>query len=260
MLKVVLFNFLISQAVFALPAFFVEKVENTPNICQSCFPSLIKWGGAPHCAPAAVSNSLVWLSKNGYPALQPFSESDPIRAQAKLVNELGDIMGTTSEEGTSPKQVLMGLSSYLLQKGVKYKRLAGVGWRSLPEVVSNDGAMVDPPWIKEGVLGNNSVWILVGWCKDDPKTSDCKIYAGHWLTVVGYGKDRKGHLNPNVLIVHDSAERAERINYYPLLKKLDHGTIDGKISAVGVLTLSGDIVFKPGADKAVIQGAYRLEL
>ncbi len=243
----------------ALPEFFIDKSNDVPNICQSCFPEIIKWGGHPHCAPAAISNSLVWLSKNGFPSLQPFQTGDPQKDQARLVNVLGDIMGTKESAGTSPQKALAGLRTFLQDKKVSFKRIAATGWRSVPDFVTLDHREVSLDWIKEGTLGQGSVWILIGWCHYDMAKDDCSIYDGHWMTVVGYGKNRLGEIDPNILIVHDPAERAERKNYYASIGSLEHGTIDSVRPAKGILTLSGDVILKPSADRGVIQGAYRLE-
>jgi len=88
------------------------------------------------------------------------------------------------------------------------------------------------------------------------------------MTVVGFGKNRAGRNDPEVLIVHDPAERAERKNYYPRIIPLRHGTLtdndpkshDETRPANLALSISGDVVLKPGADFRIIQGAYRLEL
>jgi len=80
------------------------------------------------------------------------------------------------------------------------------------------------------------------------------------MTVVGYGKNRRGDVDLNILVVHDPAERSERKNYYATISKLDNGTIDNSLAAKDVLTIQGDVVIKPGADAGLIQGAYRLEL
>lgn len=245
---------------FAIPPYFTEKADQVPNVCQSCYSETVKWGGKPHCAPAAVSNSLVWLSKNGFSSLQPFNSENQNMDQAKLVNALGDVMETTENGGTSPKKVLAGLKKFLEQKKVKFKRMAAVGWRSVPDFVAVDDSSVKLDWIKEGTLGKDSVWILIGWCKFDSVKNNCKIYDGHWMTVVGYGKNREGKEDSNILIVHDPAERSERKNYYATIGVLENGTIDGSKDAKGVLTLSGDVVLKPSADRGVIQGAYRLEM
>lgn len=249
----------LSLTAFSSPAYFTEKADAIPNICQSCFPKVIQWQGKPHCAPAAVSNSLIWLSENGYPQLQPFRDGDALQNQAKLVNSLGEVMDTT-ENGTSPRKVMSGLKKYFEQKKIKYKRLAAVGWRHVPEFVANDSSKVTMDWIKEGIIGKGSTWILIGWCKFDSKKKNCKIYDGHWMTVVGYGQDRSGKIDPDILIIHDPAERADRKNYYPKLIAGSAETIDDTIVAKDVFNLQGDVVLKPGADLGVIQGAYRLEL
>jgi len=88
------------------------------------------------------------------------------------------------------------------------------------------------------------------------------------MTVVGFGKNRAGRNDPEVLIVHDPAERAERKNYYPRITALRHGTLidndpnphDTARPANSALSISGDVVLKPGADFGIIEGAYRLEL
>src|SRR6478609_4203736 len=104
-MHIFLLLFFFSTKLFALPPYYVDKADSIPNICQSCFPKIVKWGGKPHCAPAAVSNSLYWLSKNGFPNLQPFQTSEPLTDQAKLVDLLGTEMNTTENGGTTPIKV-----------------------------------------------------------------------------------------------------------------------------------------------------------
>ena len=162
-------------------------------------------------------------------------------------------MGTSEIGGTTPSKMLNGLKKYLEEKNVKPFRLASIGWRSVPDFVSVDSSTVNLNWIKEGTLGKNSVWILIGWCKYNSVTDNCEIFDGHWMTVVGYGKDRSGRPDPNILILHDPAERAERRNYYAKTVALNKGKIDGSRSAKDVLTLTGDILLKPTADRGVIQ-------
>src|SRR5437868_419335 len=152
-MEIVLHLLLFAVHAFAIPAYFDQSASEVPSICQSCYPKIVQWGGKPYCAPAAVSNSLVWLSRNGYPSLQPFHDEDPLQAQARLMNRLGQIMGTSENGGTSPKQVLAGLKLYLEENHVKYQRLASVGWRSVPDYVPVDKPIADLSWIKEGTLG-----------------------------------------------------------------------------------------------------------
>lgn len=259
-MRILFLLFIFPIKLFAMPAYSTDKAEEIPNVCQSCFPKIIKWGGKPHCAPAAVSNSLFWLSKNGFPALQPFHSNDALLDHAKLVDLLGTKMDTTENAGTTPMKVLTGLKKYLDEKKISYKRMAATGWRDIPSFVLRDDPLTKIDWIKQGTLEKNSTWILIGWSKYDSKADHYKIYDGHWMTVVGFGKNRKGDIDPNIIIVHDPAERAERKNYYATVTELKQGTIENGIKAAGVLYLSGDVILKPGADFGLIQGAYRLEL
>jgi len=85
------------------------------------------------------------------------------------------------------------------------------------------------------------------------------------MTVVGYGKNRLGEVDPQVLIVQDPAERAERKNYFSTLTTLKHGVLidngppESSRDANGALSMTGDVVLKPGADFGIIQEAFRLE-
>ena len=80
------------------------------------------------------------------------------------------------------------------------------------------------------------------------------------MTVVGYGKDRLGTIDPDILILLDPAERSERRNYYTKIVTLDQEKIVGNSIPQRVLSLTGDVVIKPSANSGLIQGAYRLEL
>lgn len=266
--SIVLWSFFIlfSENLWALPDSNTQNVNKIPNICQTCFPKLIDWGGKPHCAPAAISNSLVWLASLGLSELQPFQGKDHNLSQAQLVQKLGLMMETDSESGTSPYRALNGLKKYLDERKVKFKRLAGAGWRDLPDFAVKDQQQTTLQWIQEGTLKKNSVWILIGWFRYEEKTDSYTIFDGHWMTVVGYGKDRKGQLNKNIIILHDPAERAERIAYYATVTALKHGTLLGREkkyyprTATGELSLTGDYIMKPTASHGLIQGAYRLEI
>ena len=255
---------------WALPEYFLDKVDAVPQICQSCMPKEIKWGGRPHCAAAAIAESLLWLAENGYPSVQPFQSGDVAVDRIHLVAALGEWMGTTATEGTSPRQALSGLRDFLSKQKVSYRGIKAVGWRSVPEFVSVQEQNTSLSWIKEGTLGNSSVWILVGWYRYSAEKGEYDLLDGHWLNVVGYGKNRAGKLDRDVLVVKDSAERSASQNkYYVRVEELKAGTLvdsSGTFSkylprpAAGSLSLSGELIFKAQATHAIVQGAYRLEM
>jgi hypothetical protein len=48
-----------------------DKIRDTPDLMQSLPAAALPEGGIAHCGPVAVSNSLVWLARHGYPQLAP---------------------------------------------------------------------------------------------------------------------------------------------------------------------------------------------
>lgn len=267
MIILLLITIFFHNNVYATVDFDVEKISEIPNICQTCYPKLVRWGGEPHCAPASVSNSIFWLSKNGFPNLLPFVDLDQNVAQAKLLNLLGDTMGTTDTEGTSPYKVMNGLKKYLDSKNVVYKKMAATGWRDVPSFVERKTEWPSLSWVQQGIKTAHSVWILVLWTRYNEKKDRYEIFGGHWVTIVGFGKNESGLTDKNILVIHDPAPRAQRRNYFSTATILSHGivyeedrsTISPK-DAKGAISLSGDFVFKPTASHGIVVGAYYLVL
>ncbi len=63
--------------VSALPSTYLTKVETTPDLRQSLPDAKLPFGGVPYCGPVAVSNSMVWLSRNGFERLAPVDVAKP---------------------------------------------------------------------------------------------------------------------------------------------------------------------------------------
>jgi hypothetical protein len=72
-LLALLFVFTASAYSFDLPDSYLIKVDTTPDLRQSLAAAHLPYGGDPYCGPVAVSNSLVWLSRNGFnpPRVRP---------------------------------------------------------------------------------------------------------------------------------------------------------------------------------------------
>src|SRR6266496_1521053 len=72
----------IPTAASKVPAIYLDKVGATPNLMQSLPEAKLPWNGAPHCGPVAVSNSMIWLGKNGYERLSlPGAEKPEVQGQ-----------------------------------------------------------------------------------------------------------------------------------------------------------------------------------
>lgn len=181
-----------------LPLVYLEKVKSCPDFCQTDqrFGEM-PGGGVQLCAPAAVSNALVWLDGHGFPELLE-AEKPAAREQADLIRVLssGEYM-QTDEDGTTPKQLMLGLEKYVQEAGYEVA-VEQKGWRSSYRRI---GKVPDETWMLRSCVGNSNVLINVGFYTR--KGEDFSRVSGHWVTLVGFksvGKER-------VLLVHDPAPR-----------------------------------------------------
>jgi hypothetical protein len=92
------------------------RVEETPDLMQSESRAGLPFEGAPYCGPVAASNSLIYLSKHGYPRLTAVSLPDA-RAQGELSLQLSKLMKTTRLGGTTPDGFMVGLRKYVGERG-----------------------------------------------------------------------------------------------------------------------------------------------
>ena len=264
---------LIATAAFAdgstpnsVPNTAIDKLGDTPDLMQSLAAAGLPDGGVAHCGPVAVSNSLVWLARHGYPRLAPTTKLTAA-SQGALARVLGEpnYMNTTYQDGTGVDGVLTGLAKYVGEHGYQFKYLGYQGWD--PSTSPYDTGLKVPQlqWIKEGLAGNAAVWLKIGWYKR--QDNDWKKFAGHWVTLVGYGVDEHGRAAPDVLIVHDPAPRSgERLsNDYVRVSALEPGTlrsISGRrsIPSEGFFRLGGGLRIKDGADIGVLDAAVVLRM
>ena len=240
-----------------LPKAYREKVDATPDFCQTDqrygkFPG----NGDELCAPVALSNSLIWLNRNGFPNLVP-KEKSTKSEQADLIRLLcsDDYLGTDLREGTPPKRVIAGLELFLKSRGYECK-FEQMGWRSS---VHRIGKVPDETWILRSCMGSSNLLINVGWYKSENNTY--RRLGGHWITLVGYKTDG----DKRVLLIHDPSSRSgndkktEACHIVPVAE--NHSLIPqtgSPIGAKGYFQLKG-INLKSGADTAIIDGAIAFE-
>jgi hypothetical protein len=247
-----------------------ERLDSTPDLMQSLPEAKLPRNGYTYCGPVAVSNSLIWLSRNGYPKLAPPDCKEPI-GQGSLALQLAQYFHTTGGKGTSPTMLLNGINKYVSDRGYKVKSLQYEGWQQHPKAFSVPGedtaaASEDIDWIKRGLVGHSAVWLMIGWYKYSPKTDTYSPYAQHWVSLVGCGKDKAGKPDPDILIIHDPAPRSGAIlsHDYVRVERLGGGAFakgSGRPkSAAGWYKLGGDLKIKKGADCGLIDGAVVLQL
>lgn len=243
------------------PARFLSAVE-IPDMAQSDPKGKFPLDGKMYCAPVAVSNALMAMFREEL-------EQEEM-TQYDLVDQLASIgyMNTNLKTGTNLDRLLRGLDRYVGErKGVKTHGVWFQGVRKHDREFSAGLRKPSLKWIQSHLAAHNSVWMLVGWYQYKAETKEYLRIGGHWVTVVGYGEDRRGRAAPNMLIVHDpamgSGMRARR--EYVSLTTQEEGLIseifsDYKFPAKGMYRLGGDLRLLPRAKFAFLDGAVSLQV
>jgi hypothetical protein len=248
---------------------YLEKLS-TPDLMQTDPLAHLPYDGKPFCGPVAASNAMVWLAKNGFPRLAPTASESAFgpAAQGAIARELGLYMGTSSDHGTGPKAFIRGIEKYINAKNYQIEKIQFQGFRKVGSPYATDKDRPELDWIKSGLVGPTGVWLELGWYKRQTGTDVFSRFDGHYLTVVGFGKDAEGTLNPHVLIVHDPSVTSgiKPHDDYLILKKMISGTLitgrknpQKKDASTFQYVVSG-LSMRPGADLAVIEGAIVLRL
>jgi hypothetical protein len=261
---------LVVQISYAQPLFYTEKINSIPDLTQTNPDANFPEGGKAFCAPSAISNALMWLDSNGFPNLVD-NTGHPISDQANLAKLLASktYMDTDPEKGTGTSRIIKGLKKYVADRGYEIESLQYQGWRPLNKDIADVPAGLFPnlDWMKRGIIGSGCVWLNVGWYKYDASSNKYERLDGHWVTLVGYGKDPNDNLDPNILIFHDPSRRAGKIfaNEHARATQITAGTLTGKFkglprNAAGLYKLTYRMHIKPSADCAIIDGAVALRL
>jgi len=190
--------------------------------------------GSMYCAPAAVSNSLMWLDDNGFEDIVKEDSEDRKFDQFRLILELSkpDYLNTNVKLGTSHANILEGLERFLNERGYLYEELGHQGWMPVPEEY-NRGDLVSLDWMKEGLRGCGSVWFSAGFYEYFPEFDIYRLKRSHMVTLVGFSPKGKGEYS-NALIVHDplQGDGSEPKNLYIQAERINSGVIEG--SALGL--------------------------
>jgi C-terminal processing protease CtpA/Prc len=251
-----------------LPSFYTDNIYSIPDLTQTDKKANFPGGGSQFCCLVSIANSLMWLDSNGYQNLVESSGS-PFEDQVELVKLLSSkrYMDTSLVDGTGTTKLMRGIKKYVKDRGYEIEQLEYEGWRKHPPEMKTKYPIPRLSWTKHGILDSGAVWLNVGWYKYDSSKDEYIRIAGHWVTLVGYGKDENGKLNQNCLILHDPSPRAGKSfsNEYAIVNKIRTGTLTGKWiglprNAAGYYKLAGGMHIKNQADVAIIDGAIMLKL
>ena len=248
-----------------LPVLADSRIDSTPDLAQNDPAAGLPYGGAPYCGPVAVSNALIWLSKEGYPKLFQGGGDGKLtaRSQGRMVARLALYMNTTRSMGTTVNGFLKGVERYVQSRGYEIDSLTYSGWESCHPEYFTGQKNVSPETIIEALNTKSAVWLKVGWYRYVPGKSEYRRFAGHWVTVVSCKRLPDGVYEVSI---KDSAARSgiEPRTEKVLLSPLKEGTIltswAPAFPSRGVYSMKGELRIKKGADEGILDGIVILKM
>ena len=177
-------------------------------------------------------------------------------------------MNTNPDEGTGPSQLVFGAAKWVRDAGYHVERLEYQGWRVVhPKEIATGESIPRLEWLKKGMHDNAAVWINVGWYRYTPNNMQFERIGGHWVTLVGYGRDERGNKNPSYIIVHDPGSRAGTApaHEYVRTDQIPRGTLVGNKTGLprkadGYLALSRGMHISSRANGAILDAAIVMKL
>ncbi|NLW31477.1 MAG: hypothetical protein GXY77_08490 [Fibrobacter sp.] len=209
--------------------------------------------GSMHCGPVAVSNSLIWLSKNGVASLVP-SSGDDLLDQHNIIEKLAskEYMNTRSI-GSTVQDLCRGLKKYLDEKAIE-GLLLFEGMYTVTDKFRGD-TRPDLDRIIKHTKGLRAAWLNIGWYRYDPDTNEYRKTGGHWVTLSGY----KNENSSDILIINDPATKERQMEYLEIEPIIDGTIINGNRNFP--VNASGFFRFKTGKNRyGIIGGVVYLSL
>jgi hypothetical protein len=178
------------------PEFFVEKMDLVPDLLMTDKTLELPDGGGYFCGPVSVANSLIYLKNNGFKKLLPDYQGDTMKIYSDLICQLGEdkYMKTISNKITPQGYMLRGLKKYVKDSGYDFEKIE---YKELGKNPNND---ID---LLKNRISNGYETMIFLWITKEIEPNVIKIIAGHWVSLVGYGKDEKGKVDSDILIIHD---------------------------------------------------------
>ena len=240
------------------PDVYIEKMDDIPDFTQ--LNKQLPLNGKTFCAPVSVSNSIMWLSANGYENLTNGKN------QLDVIKELAIAM-QADEKGASPENLMKGLRKFIESKGYQIEMMVYQGRKN--ELMKRP----DMNFVKDSLIYDGGVWLNIGWYnyKNENGNAIYERNGAHWVTVVGYGFDGVNR-NSDYLIIHDPSSRTgfKFNNDFVKLILLENGMLTsykGKkykglpTEAKGFYKVGGDMtVNKEKGDTAIIDGMVVLKM
>ena len=191
--------------------------------------------GRMHCGPTAVSGALMWFARNGFPELLSEAKDDDDDLQYAMIRRLEKMMRTDPVKGTGPNAFLDGVKAYVESCGLREYAIEFCGYRSTPAWCKPTGKYPTPQWLARMNEGTAVTWLHIAWYKPGPEGKGLVRSGGHWVTVIGVGRDAKGQEDAMCLTVVDPSNSTgtDWKKHTVRMVEMDDPALPGRYKLVG---------------------------
>ena len=205
-----------------------SRMDQFPDFSQTDPALKLPGGGEYYCVPVATANALVWYAKErGYSDLLPVRGVSMTEKVAAVARQLGEkkYMSTAPKGGTSHVRFMKGLSSYIKDAGYSSKIYYRGRWRMPKQYgrIKVGAPSIDD--IQDKFSSGSAVFLSIGYYKQGSHSGELKRIGGHFVTVVGFGVDKNGSVDREMVVLHDPGDRSSAVTKrYFRLEEIRHGT------------------------------------
>lgn len=242
--KIVVILFLTqSFSVYTIEDIVIENIKEVGDITQTDKKLKLPKDGLIQCGPVAVTNSLLRLSKIGYPNLIRNSKND-IDNLSEMINELTEYMNVLELGYCSTKNLISGTKKYINLSGYNSN-------------IESYYLNYDLELLKEELKNNSSIFIVLRWFESINETKIKSPWTGHWITLVGY----IGNNENQFILVNDPSPYAgnQSPNKFKIKEISGNLTDPSGRNYKGYLELE-DFYKRDPNDRAIIIGAVVLNM
>jgi hypothetical protein len=231
-----------------------KKIDETPDLVQTCAAANFYKDGGLYCGPVAVSDSLVWLIKKELLSY-PYSNTEDQYSLVKML-ATDKYLKTNKHEGTGVYSLTTGLQIFLNDYGVTNSTIKHSGWRACKDEYQ-DQQDVTLEWIESHIKGTRVEWLNIGWYRREGKV--LRRVGGHWLTVVGYRNNTCYALDPSPR--NGKKKVVHKLSISPAVTRDLNGNFKGlPATSEGMLEIKRGFKLKSIADICLIDSAVSLQI
>ncbi len=211
---IVLLLVFISGGAVQAATYDTSRMDQFPDFSQTDPALKLPGGGTHYCVPVATANALVWYAtERGYSDLLPVKGINLTEKVAAVARQLGEkkYMSTAPKGGTSHVRFMHGLSGYIKDAGYSSKITYRGRW-NMPKKygrIKVGAPSIDD--IQEKFSAGSAVFLSLGYYKEGDRAGELKRVGGHFVTVVGYGVDKNGSVDRDMVVLHDPGDRSDDV-------------------------------------------------